>query len=165
MSVYLVDTNFFIQAHRATYPLDVAKSFWEKLSKLALEGKIISIDRVKHEIYENEDDLKDWCIDNLPNNFFKSTRSIASEYGKAVEWAMSRNDHYTQAALAEFMDDRNADAWLVSYALAHTGLIIVTQEKSEPAIKRKIKIPEACAPFDIKYLNTVGMFRELGESF
>lgn len=58
MSVFLVDADFFIQAHRATYPLDVAKSFWEKLSKLAMGGKVTSIDKVKHEIYKNEDDLK-----------------------------------------------------------------------------------------------------------
>ena len=128
-------------------------------------GKVTSIDKVKHEIYKNEDDLKAWCLDNLPKTFFRPTNSIVSEYAKVVKWAMSKKNHYTQAALAEFMDDRNADAWLVSYALRHPDLIIITQEKSEPKIKRKIKIPEACAPFNLKYLNTVGMFRKLGESF
>jgi hypothetical protein len=53
MSVYVVDTNFFIQAHRAYYPLDVASSFWEKVKQLADDGKIISIDKVKQEIYKN----------------------------------------------------------------------------------------------------------------
>ena len=47
MSVYVVDSNFFIQAHRAHYPLDVAVSFWAKVKQLAYEGKIISIDNVK----------------------------------------------------------------------------------------------------------------------
>ena len=28
MSLFIVDTNFFIQSHRVTYPLDVAKGFW-----------------------------------------------------------------------------------------------------------------------------------------
>ena len=73
MSVYVVDSNFFIQAHRANYPLDVATSFWNKVKQLAEEGKIISIDKVKKEIYDHEDDLKQWCEDNLPEDFFKDT--------------------------------------------------------------------------------------------
>lgn len=31
MVVYVVDSNFFIEAHRANYPLDVAFSFWYKI--------------------------------------------------------------------------------------------------------------------------------------
>jgi hypothetical protein len=33
MSLFIVDSNFFIQAHRAIYPLDIAKGFWEKVKK------------------------------------------------------------------------------------------------------------------------------------
>lgn len=53
MSDYLLDSNFFIQAHRACYPLDVVTSFWIKVSNLAAEGKLKSIDKVKIEIYDN----------------------------------------------------------------------------------------------------------------
>ena len=45
--IYVVDSNFFIEAHRATYPLDVAHSFWNKVKQLADDGKIVSIDKVK----------------------------------------------------------------------------------------------------------------------
>ena len=44
MSLYIVDSNFFIQAHRAYYPIDVIQSFWTKVKQLADEGKIKSID-------------------------------------------------------------------------------------------------------------------------
>ena len=70
MSRYLVDSNFFIQAHRAIYPLDVAPSFWKKVKVLATNGNILSIDKVKNEIFQNEDDLKNWCVNNLPSDFF-----------------------------------------------------------------------------------------------
>jgi hypothetical protein len=73
MSVYLVDSNFFIQAHRANYPLDVVASFWDKVRQLAEKQKIISIDKVKKEIYRHQDDLKTWCENNLPVGFFKDT--------------------------------------------------------------------------------------------
>ena len=70
MSVYVIDSNFFIEAHRTSYPLDVASSFWNKVKQLADDGKIISIDKVKKEIYKNEDALKQWCVANLPRGFF-----------------------------------------------------------------------------------------------
>jgi hypothetical protein len=70
MSVYVVDSNFFIEAHRASYPLDVALSFWAKVRQLANEGKIISIDKVKKELYDKNDALEAWCKANLPDDFF-----------------------------------------------------------------------------------------------
>lgn len=73
MSVYVVDSNFFIQAHRANYPLDVALSFWAKVRQLAHEGKIISIDKVKDELYNKNDELEAWCKANLPDDFFKDS--------------------------------------------------------------------------------------------
>lgn len=71
MKTYVVDSNFFIQAHRATYPLDVATSFWTKVSELAHSGRIISIDKVKNELYDKNDDLEKWCKSNLPINLFQ----------------------------------------------------------------------------------------------
>lgn len=164
MSVYLVDSNFFIQAHRLNYPLDVAHSFWEKVKELAAAGKIISVDKVKNEIYKNEDDLKKWCVDNLPNDFFKDSSTIMSEYGQVVGWAASMSSHYLPRAINEFLDADEADAWLIAYAMANTN-IIVTQELSQPDRKNKIKIPEACAPFSVQFINTIEMFRQLGEKF
>ncbi len=48
MSLYIVNSNFFIQAHRAYYPLDVIRSFWVKIKQLADARKIKSIDKVKN---------------------------------------------------------------------------------------------------------------------
>lgn len=164
MSVFLLDTNFFIQAHRSIYPLDVAPSFWKKVKELAAQGKIISIDKVKAEIYKNEDELKAWCKDELPPDFFKDSTTVLNAYAQVVNWAMSKKGHYQQRALNEFLDADEADAWLVAYALEH-GLSIVTYEVSEPNTKKKIKIPEACIPFSISFVNTIEMLRMLRERF
>jgi len=75
MSIYVVDSNFFIQAHRAHYPFDVAVSFWNKVKQLAHAQKIISIDKVKDEIYGHNDELEEWCKANLPRDFFRTTTS------------------------------------------------------------------------------------------
>jgi len=164
MSVFVVDSNFFIQAHRAVYPLDVVVSFWEVLRKLANDGVIISIDKVKNEIYQNNDELKGWCKDNLPDDFFKSSETAIVEYGEVVAWTMSKIDHFLPKAIDEFMDSEEADAWIVSYCLKHEYLLI-THEISQPGRKNKIKIPEPCKALGVSHLDTIGMFRQLGIQF
>lgn len=96
MSVYIVDSNFFIQAHRTNYPFDVATSFWSKIIELAESGTIISIDKVKNEIYRNEDELKQWCEINLPDTFFKDTSTVLTQYTLIASWAAGRSVYICQ---------------------------------------------------------------------
>lgn len=166
MEVYVLDNNFFIQAHRVSYPLDIAFSFWNKVRQLAEQAKIISIDKVKKELYDKNDALETWCKSNLPEDFFKDTSHIVVEYGRVSSWAISRSNHYLPNALNEFLDADEADAFLVAFALSDpNNIIIVTQEISEPARQNKIKIPDACIALDVRFVNTIDMFRKLGESF
>jgi hypothetical protein len=163
MSLYIVDSNFFIQAHRAYYPLDVIKSFWIKVKQLSVKGSIKSIDKVKNEIYFHEDALKNWCDNNLPQSFFIESSSFINEYIEIANWANSMNDFYNPSAIQEFLAPDLADPWLVACAKAN-NYTIVTYEKSEPNRKSRIKIPEVCNQFGVRYLNTVDLLRELNES-
>ncbi len=166
MSVYVVDSNFFIQAHRVNYPLDVASSFWNKVKQLADEGKIISIDKVKQEIYQNEDALKQWCVTKLPRDFFKDTAIVMASYVQVAAWAASQSSHYLPNALAEFLHADEADAYIVAYVLADTNnRIVVTQEISEPNRRNKVKIPDTCNALNVRFVNVIDMFRQLGETF
>lgn len=166
MPIYLVDSNFFIQAHRATYPIDIATGFWNKVKQLADSGIIVSIDKVKNELYDKNDALEEWCKANLPTNFFKDSSGIIPEYAKISGWAASKSNHYLPSAISEFLDAEEADAYIIAYALSDLqNRIIVTQEVSQPTRKNKIKIPEPCNEFGIKYINIIEMFRTLGETF
>ena len=166
MPLYVLDTNIFIQAHRDTYPLDIATSFWNTLKNLAEEEKIISIDKVKAEIDRNEDELNEWIETHLPEGFFKSTeeKEILNNYGLMAPWAESRSDHYQRGAIDEFLEFDNADAWLVAWCKA-TGDTLVTQEVSNTQQKRRIPIPQPCDAFDVKYCNMIEMFRALQVQF
>jgi hypothetical protein len=107
--------------------LDVAFSFWNKVKQFADEGRIISIDKVKNELYDKNDLLKAWCKDNLPEDFFKDTSYVMAAYGNVSTWAISKSDHYLPNALNEFLDADEADAFLIAYALAdNSNRIIVT---------------------------------------
>jgi hypothetical protein len=166
MEIFVVDTNFFIQAHRLIYPLDIAFSFWNKVKQLAEQGKIISIDKVKNELYDKNEVLEKWCKANLPEDFFRDTSQVMDKYGQVSSWAISKSNHYLPNALNEFLSADVADAFLVAFALEDSdNRIIVTYETSEPVRKNKLKIPEACNALGIRYLNTINMLRKLGETF
>ena len=164
MSTYVVDSNFFIQAHRAHYPFDVAVSLWNKVKPLAHAQKIISIDKVKDEIYGHNDELEEWCKANLPRDFFRTTTSAMQEYAQISIWAESKRDQYRPRAIQEFLGSAEADAFLVAFAL-NNNIKIITQEISAPNIKTKIKIPEVCNAFNVEYMPVIEMFRELKETF
>lgn len=161
MTSYLVDTNFFIQAWRDLYPPDVLPSFWEKVSQLGHQNQLISIDKVKAELYRMEDDLKKWSVDHLPHTFFRDTSTAQQTYASVVQWAQSRSGHYKPTAIADFLDVDAADAWLVAYAAEH-GLPIVTYEKSAPEARKRIKIPDVAREFNVRTLTTIEMLREIG---
>lgn len=166
MKTYVVDSNFFIQAHRATYPLDVAKSFWNKVHELAESGTIISIDKVKKELFDKNDDLEEWCVNNLPTEFFHDSSTALSQYSLISSWATSKGNHYLPNAINEFLDVDEADAFLVAYTLQESqNRVLVTHEVSDPKRRNKIKMPEPCDYFGVTYMNTIGMFRELGITF
>lgn len=159
MLVFVLDSNFFIQAHRYHYPIDVAAGFWNKVRQLAEQGKVISIDKVKKELYDKNDALEDWCKNNLPEDFFKDTSVAMAEYSKVTAWAILKRSHYLPNALNEFLDADEADAFLVAYCLANsTNRLVVTQEVSEPNRKNKVKIPDACVALNVSFLTTIEMF-------
>jgi hypothetical protein len=164
MPQYLLDSNFFISAHRQYYPLDVFPSFWQKIESLAKNGTLLSIDKVKDEIMGHNDTLAQWLVTSAPPNFFCDSGCVIQEYSRIANWANSLANHYSQAAINEFLSADEADAWLVAYSLSK-GTHIITYEKSEPNAKRKIKIPEPCTHFGIPFLQPMDLFRQLGERF
>jgi len=116
MALYVADADFFIQAHRATYPLDVATSFWQKVKQFSQAGILISIDKVKDEIYKNDDTLKKWIDENLAAAFFNHI-VLSSNYKRVIQWAVSKSDYYFKKAIDEFSDSGISDAFLVAFCL------------------------------------------------
>jgi len=161
---FIVESNFFIQAHRDTYPLDVASSFWGKISQLASNGIIVSIDKVHKEICKNKDALSDWFENNLEKVFFKDSEFVVSQYAAVIQAAELRIPPYTQRAKDEFYDRDEADAWLIAHAIKMNSTI-VTHEVGAPLKINKVKIPDICAEVGIQTVTTIDMFRILGERF
>jgi len=163
--LFIIDTNVFIQAHRTTYPLDIVPGFWEKIIDLANRDKIVSIDQVKNEIYKNDDELKTWCKAKLPEKFWQNSAIASSFYAEIAVWAAGQTERYSPGAINEFLDAEVADAFVVAFSLMSRNTNFVVTYEVESNKKSRIKIPDVCKAFQIKYINPIGMFRMIGEGF
>ena len=72
---------------------------------------------------------------------------------------VNENDQYHQSAKDEFASI--ADSWLCAYGLAY-DCTIVTLETYDSNIKKRIKIPNICEEFRIRYINLSQFMREVG---
>lgn len=161
---YIVDANTFIQASRGYYAFDFAQHFWNNLVVYGSQSKILSLDKVLAEINQGDDQLKKWANrDFLPYFENSQTSAVVQHYSTLVNWA-DEHQVYIQTAKDEFMEDDNADAWIISYAMAH-DCTVVTDEIPDPASKKRIKIPDVCNMFGIPYCDLFAMLRSLGFGF
>jgi len=158
-SIYVLDANVFIEAAQRYYAFDLAPGFWQALLEQAMNGRIQSIDRVRDEIEQGDDELKDW-VNSDSHNWFASTdrADVIKAYRKIMEW-IQRSSQFSAAAKAEFA--RVADGWLVAYAMVN-GCVVVTHEQFSPEVKSRIPIPNVCQQFGVSYVNTFVMLRDIG---
>ena len=159
---YVLDADVFMTAARSYYAFDLVPGFWQQLVNQASNGRLLSIDRVKDEIDRGKDELARWADQALQHWFDSTTESdVIDAYRRIMSWAQAQN-HFTDAAKAEFASV--ADGWLVAYALAKHS-VVVTNEKFDANIRRRIKIPNVCQAFGVQYVDTFGMLRELSITF
>lgn len=159
---YIMDTNFFIEAHRRYYGLDLCPGFWTALKYYFEQGSLFSLDKVKQEL-EGEDGLWVWMRGNLPPDFFRSTGSpqITGAFSELMVWAQ-RDPQYKQAAKAEFA--QVADGWLPACCIGHGGTV-VTHEELAREVKKRIPLPNVCQRFDVPYIDTFTLLRRLDAEF
>lgn len=148
-----------MEAHRRYYRFGICPGFWEALVWHHKQGSVSSIDRVRKELEEGKDALRQWVKDECPATFFVSTSSktVGGRYGEIITWAGSQN-RYRPEALAEFATV--ADGWLAAYA-GENALTVVTQEVAAPESKKEVKIPDVCEAFDVPCIDTFEMLEKL----
>lgn len=162
---FLIDSNVFVQAKNEYYAFDSFPGFWDCLIWLHQKGRILSIEKVKSELQRMDDDLKIWIKDRLPETFFAPIQQaeVIGHYATMQSWAQDLGQ-FTPQAINDFQDTEQADAWIVAYAKTN-DCIVVTHEKYAQAAKKTIKIPNVCKEFNVDYVNTFEMLRELGVKF
>ena len=167
-TLFVLDTNVFVEAHRRYYAQDLCPGFWECLSHYCEEGRVVSIDRVRDELMdgpknlETPDTLVAW-IKTAPTDLFMSSaeQAVVKAFEEMMDWVQG-NDQFRPNAKAEFA--RAADGWVAAYAKVHEA-IVVTEEKFNASVKRRVPLPNVCRQFHVLDEDTFKMLRELEVRF
>ena len=158
--MYLIDSDVLIDAKNRHYGFDIVPAFWEWIEQAHRAGRVFTVQRVADEVLAGGDELADW-MRRQPASF-RLTRWLGrpARTEHLSQWATGVG--YTQAAVATFL--QAADYFLVAQALT-LGFTVVTQETSDPAAKRRIKIPDACKALGVPWLTPFNMLRNEGARF
>ena len=159
---FVLDANIFIEAHRRYYGLDLCPGFWESLRHFAHSGRVLSIDRVYRELEGGRDALWKWARDSPPD-FFVSSASpeIVSAYSQIMTWVNGHPQFFPEAK-SKFASE--ADGWVAAYARVH-GSIVVTHERHDPNVKKRVPLGNVCHEFRLPVKDTFEMLRELQVHF
>jgi hypothetical protein len=159
---YPLDANVFIEAAKRYYAFDIVPAFWQKIEELAGQGRVCSVDRVRDELMRGKDQLARWAKNDVAGVFLPTSASeVIAQYRAVMAW-VNPLAQFSAAAKAAFA--QGADGWLVAYA-KEKRCVVVTDERLNPMIKRRVPNPNVCQAFGIRYVDTFGMLRELGIRF
>lgn len=144
---------------RRYYAFDLVPRFWTGLEQLAREGRVGSVDRVREELERGRDKLAEWATSAFAQGLAStSSGDVVAEFRRVMAWVVGQSQ-FTDAAKREFAD--GADGWLIAYAKVR-GCVVVTLEQPSRDVRRRVPIPNVCAEFDVRYLDTFEMLRQLG---
>ena len=160
---YVLDANPFIEAKNRYYGFSLCPGFWKALVAQHNNDRVVSIDRVFDELVEEGDELSKWAEEVVPDSFFKKTQdqAVIDMFQKMVMW-VNAQPQFTSAAKIEFASV--ADGWVMAYAKVN-DLVVVTHEEFAPLVQKKVPMPNVCLEFEIEYVNTFEMLKELHVKF
>lgn len=158
MTVYLLDTDVFIEAKNRRHGFDFCPAFRDWPIDRNRAGKVASVEKVAEEM-RGEDDLAQWVKERGTDFFPRPDDAVSLSLGAVSDWASGAG--YAPGAISAFL--RAADYWLVAHASAH-GCIVVTHEVPADS-ESKIKIPNACRGLGLACANPFEMLRRERASF
>lgn len=159
---YLLDANVLITAKNVYYAFDLVPAFWNWLEEQIASGAVDTAARIRQELMRGRDDdpLRQWVV-SQPALGRDPTPATVQSMRELSAWA-DAEPRFKPGAKAAFFD--SGDYYLIAEAMAH-GDTLVTLETPQPTGTSSVKIPDACAHFDIEALTTFEMLRREGASF
>ncbi len=149
---YCIDTSALLDLR----PLDpdVFSGVWSALSDLGRQGILHAPSEVFRELSKTDDIVFDWAKKNK-GIFFDPNQALVDKVILVQEKFKFYDIESEKPA---------ADPFLVAHGII-SGCTVVTNEKEVGPDSKKIKIPNACKHFGVKFLTLSEFFRELGISF
>jgi len=173
--IYVIDSCSLITPFRNYYNPKIIPTFLDKIQNLVDDGKLCTIDKVKDEIMHEDDSLAQWFRRTFSRPVLFSRRSETDflfRFGEKTEiqvfssissWILN-NSQFKESAKERFLSGSIADPYLVAFCKAH-NLILITEEKYIPDIKRRIPIPNVCQVFAVRYMGILELLVTEGIQF
>lgn len=156
---YLMDSNALIQAKNQFYRFTFCPGFWDWVATEHAKGALCSIEKVKAELEDGQDELANWAAKVIPAPFFvRPTAQVVTTQAVVSQW-VNAQPIYSPHEKAKFLS--KADPWLVAEAIQNKHQII-TFEEQVPANSTKVKIPNVATNFGVKTLNLYDVIEASG---
>lgn len=159
--MYLLDANTYIQAKNFYYHMDFCPAYWDWLDQQYEVGIIGSIKSVYDELANNGDELSLW-VESRANHFQPVSDQDTQQNMAIVSQYVANLRNKTPENISSFLG--GADPWLIAKAIG-TRFTIVTHELLVPENSKKIKIPNICQHFNIRYISTYDLLKNLNARF
>lgn len=158
--MYLLDANVLIDAKNRYYAFDIVPAFWAWLVSQHAAGRVFVVQAVYDEVVGGADELAEW-IKAQPASFrIAPTAADAESLAAVSAWASGAG--FKPAAVSEFL--QVADYFVVAQALT-VGYTVVTHETPDPASKKRVKVPDACAAIGVSWMSPFKWLRDEGAVF
>lgn len=147
---YVIDTCSLTKL-RTVYPADVFPGVWEKVSQLAEDGVLISVEDVLEELRVQDDEVADWAKE-------RSTIFLPLDEQAQARATKILATHPNLIDLKK--PNSSADPFVIASAMINS-CIVVTEEGNSGG-PNKSKIPDVCKHYDIKCIRLLDMLRAEG---
>jgi hypothetical protein len=168
--IYVADTSFFIEIHKR-YPQKTLPGIWKDLEALIRAGRIVAPVKVRDEINQQDDELKDWV-----NNQASMFKAISRELLETTTIVVNK---YPRTAKPSSQKPHHADPFVIGLAmkmrrvrsLSPREVVVVAEEKSmlakNPALREEEieKIPDVCSRLNVPCMGHLEMFKREGFRF
>ncbi len=158
--MYLLDANVLIRADADFYPPDRIPQFWDWLIEKGNGNKV----KIPHEIYKEITDgngaLPDWLMDRD----VKAALLLDEEPDTALVQQVLDDGYQAQDPAFNEIESRKIgkDAFLVAYALAEDGRVVVTREVSRRTQRLgSSKLPDDCKDCNVRWTTDYKMYELL----
>ena len=155
---YLLDANVLIDADRDYYPLGRVPEFWDWLLHQSEHGAIAIPPEMYAEVVAGKDALVDWL------KRYRGSLVLDAEADPVLVRRVL-SEGYAPDLTVDEVTRIGRDPVIVAYALADDGATVVTTETSKPSKQRaNRRLPDVCATFGVRCINTFTLVRELNFS-
>lgn len=147
-----------LRAEMDRTPLIWRPQFWTILETMSDDGLLACPRMVYDELLGHHDDLANWAREREEAGMFPyPNAAVQREFERVCTYTMGRYpDNQTRR---RFLD--RADPWVIAHAIVNGGTV-VTHEKRNPDVSRKVKIPNVCERFNVNCIDVYQLLRDQG---